>query len=109
MKRPHEDEIKSGNSSNKRLKQSSILDQIVINPGLQHIIEMIFFNLDYKDLKKCSLVNKNIEKILINPMFWLKKWRFDRRLSKKNQFDAPPNKTQLFESLNYKCIVVSDW
>ena len=103
MKRPHEDEIKSGNSSNKRLKQSSILDQIVINPGLQHIIEMIFFNLDYKDLKKCSLVNKNIEKILINPMFWLKKWRFDRRLSKKNQFDAPPNKTQLFESLNYKC------
>ena len=87
MKRPHEDEIESGNSSNKWVKQSSILDQIVINPGLQHIIEMIFFNLDYKDLKKCNLINAAIKKILINPMFWLKKWRFNKGLSTKNQSD----------------------
>ena len=85
MKRPHEDEIESGNSSNKWVKQSSILDQIVINPGLQHIIEMIFFNLDYKDIKNCNLVNAAINKILINPMFWLKKWSFNRGLSRKNQ------------------------
>ena len=85
MKRSYEDEIESGNASNKRLKQSSILDQIVINPGLQHIIEMIFFNLDYKDLKNCNLVNAAINTILINPIFWLKKWSFNRGLSKKNQ------------------------
>ena len=85
MKRSYEDEIESGNASNKQLKQSSILDQIVINPGLQHIIEMIFFNLDYKDLKNCKLVNAAINTILINPIFWLKKWSFNRGLSKKNQ------------------------
>ena len=61
------------------------MDQIVNTPGLQHIIEIIFFNLDFKDLMACQLVNKSLKQILENPMFWLKKWRFNRGLSKKNQ------------------------
>ena len=61
------------------------MDQIINNPGLQHIIEIIFFNLDFEDLMACQLVNKSLKQILENPMFYLKKWRFNRGLSKKNQ------------------------
>ena len=48
---------------------------------------MIFFNLDFEDLTNCHSVNKAINRILKNPMFWLKKWRFNRGLSRKNQLD----------------------
>ena len=61
------------------------MDQIINNPGLQHIIEIIFFNLDFEDLMACQLVNKSIKNILKNQMFWLKKWRFNKGLSKTNQ------------------------
>ena len=84
MKRP-KDEIESGDLFNKKSKQTPIMDQIVNTPGLQHIIEIIFFNLDFKDLMNCQLVNKSVNIILENAMFWLKKWRFNRGLSKINQ------------------------
>ena len=84
MKRTR-DEFESGDLSNKKQKETSIMDQIANTPGLQHIIEIIFFNLDFKDLMACQLVNKSLKQILENPMFWLKKWRFNRGLSKKNQ------------------------
>ena len=77
----------SGNQSIKKPKLTPIMDQIVTNPGLQHIIEIIFLNLDFEDLQGCQLVNKSCKKILENPMFWLKKWRLFRGLSKKNQAD----------------------
>ena len=65
------------------------MDQIVNTPGLQHIIEMIFFNLDFDDLMNCQLVNKGMKQILETPMFWLNKWKFDNKgLSKKNQLDG---------------------
>ena len=86
MKRS-QDEIESGDLFNKKSKQTSIMDQIINTPGLQHIIEMILFNLDFEDLMNCQLVNKAIKEILEKPMFWLKKWRFNRGLSKKNQLD----------------------
>ena len=78
-------EIESGDLFVKKSKQMPIMDQIVNTPGLQHIIEMIFFNLDFEDLMNCQSVNKSCKNILENPMFWLKKWSFDRGLSKKNQ------------------------
>ena len=48
---------------------------------------MTFFNLDFEDLLACQLVNKASNLIVENPMFWLKKWRFNRGLSKNNQED----------------------
>ena len=65
------------------------MDQIINTPGLQHIIEMMFFNLDFEDLRNCQQVNLAIQRILEKqvekPMFWLNKWRCHRGLSKKNQ------------------------
>ena len=85
MKRLQQDEIESEDLSIKKLKQTPIMNQIINTPGLQHIIEIIFFNLDFKDLMNCQLVNKSVNMILENSMFWLKKWRFNRGLSKINQ------------------------
>ena len=51
------------------------MDQIINNPGLQHITENILMNLDFKYLKVCQSVNKTFEEILANPIFWLKKFR----------------------------------
>ena len=62
------------------------MDQIMNNPGLQHIIENVFLNLDYEDLLACQLINNYCKGIIENPMFWLKKWRM-RGLSKKNEKD----------------------
>ena len=86
MKR-HHDLIESEDLFNKKMKKTTIMDEIINNPGLQHIIELIFFNLDHKDLMNCQLVNKSNQQILKNPMFWLKKWSFNRGLSKENQTD----------------------
>ena len=86
MKRS-QDEIDSGDIINKNPKQTNIFDQIVNTPGLQHIIELIFFNLDFENLVACQLVNKASNEILKNPIFWLEKWRFNQGLSKKNKED----------------------
>ena len=85
MKRSQQDEIESEDLSIKKLKQIPIMVQIINAPGLQHIIEIIFFNLDFKDLMNCQLLNKSVKIILENSMFWLKKWRFNKGLSKTNQ------------------------
>ena len=63
------------------------MENIMQIPGLQHISEMILFNLDFEDLKKCQLLNKSFKDILEDPMFWLRKWRTQRGLSKKNHDD----------------------
>ena len=51
------------------------MDQIINNPGFQHITEKILLNLDYEDFQVCKLINKSCKEILDNPMFWLKKWK----------------------------------
>ena len=52
------------------------MDQIINNPGLQHITENILLNLDFKNLQVCQSANKNFGQILANnPVFWLKKFR----------------------------------
>ena len=73
--------------SNKKQKLSSKMEQIANNPGLKHIIENVFLNLDFKDLVACQLVTKSFNQILDGPIFWLKKWRTKRGLSEKNNAD----------------------
>ena len=60
------------------------MENIISNPGLQHLAEKIFLNLDVEYLKNCGLINQSCQQILDNPMFWLRKIT---GLSKKNQKD----------------------
>ena len=59
------------------------MEKIINNPGLQHLVENFFFNLNVEDLKICAQINQSSKQILENPMFWLRK--FEDRLSKENQ------------------------
>ena len=60
------------------------MEKIITNPGLQHLAENIFWNLDVEHLKICGLINQSCQQILDNPMFWLRKFV---GLSKANQKD----------------------
>ena len=60
------------------------MENIIRNPGLQHLAEKIFWNLDTEHLKICRLINLSCKQILENPLFWLKKFK---NLSKENQKD----------------------
>ena len=54
------------------------MDFITKNPGLKHISEKIFMNLDYEDLMICGEVNQSWKQILKNnPIFWLQKCFLD--------------------------------
>ena len=63
------------------------MENVIQNPGLQHIKETILSNLNYESLQKCQIVNKSLEDFLGDPMFWLRKWRTQRGLSKENYDD----------------------
>ena len=60
------------------------MENIITNPGLQHLAEKILWNLDVGHLKICGLINQSCQQILDNPMFWLRKFE---HLSKANQTD----------------------
>ena len=67
-------------------KNDNKFEKILNNPGLQHLAENIFDNLNYDDLEICQGINQSSKQILDyqmeKPMFLLKKFR---NLSKKNQ------------------------
>ena len=63
---------------------SSKMETFVTNPGLQHLAEKIFLNLDTENLKICGLINQSCKQILENPLLWLKKFR---KLSNENLKD----------------------
>ena len=71
--------------SSKRLKSGPFIDKAINNPGLTHIAEEIFLNLDFKDIMACQSINKSCNAIINNPLFWLKKWRLRGGLYKKNE------------------------
>ena len=78
----------SQNTQEKYIKAyqvSTKMETIINNPGLQHLAEKVFLNLDVEDLKNCEHINQSCKKILENPMFWLKK--FGGSLSEKNEKD----------------------
>ena len=60
------------------------MEKIISNPGLQHLAEKVFLNLENEDLKICEQINQSCKQILKNPMFWLKKFRCLSKESKKN-------------------------
>ena len=70
----------------KSAEETYYFENFITNPGLQHLAENIFVNLNYQELKTCRLINKSSRTMLDNPMFWLKKL-IRRGLSKQNQTD----------------------
>ena len=60
------------------------MEKIISNPGLQHLAEKVFWNLDVEDLKICAKINQSPKKILQNPIFALRKFE---NLSKKNRLE----------------------
>ena len=55
------------------------MENIISNPGLQHLAEKIFWNLDVEHLKICGHLNQSSQQILDgpmfqDPMFWLRKF-----------------------------------
>ena len=60
------------------------MENIINNPGLQHLVEKVFWNLDVEDLKICAQINQSCKQILANSMFWLGKFG---GLSEKSQKD----------------------
>ena len=61
------------------------MEKIINNPGLQHLAEKVFLNLEPEDLEVCAMINQSSKQILDNPIFWLKK--FVSKMSKKNEND----------------------
>ena len=60
------------------------METIANNPGLQHLTEKVFWNLNVEDLKICAQINKSCKQILQYPFFGLKKFE---HLSVENKED----------------------
>ena len=56
------------------------MDLITKNPGLQHIAEEIFSNLDRNSLCKCQKVNNHWWNIIMNPWFWFNRIKLHNKL-----------------------------
>ena len=71
------------------------MESIAENPGLQHLVENVFANLeDHKSLLECQKVNSTWKRMLNNPIFWFKKC-LGKGLLRHHQNDW----TKLFQSL----------
>ena len=75
-------QIQSKDDDNEIMTKESPLEKILNTPGLIHLAENIFDNLDHEGTDVYRNINQTSQKILDNPMFWLKKFR---QLTKKNQ------------------------
>ena len=63
------------------------MENVIQTPGVQHMTELILFNLDFEALNICKYLNKFFKEILEDSMFWLRKWRIQRGLWKENYND----------------------
>ena len=66
------------------MAEVSPFQKILNNPGLVHLAENIFGNLDYEGIEIYRDINQSSQQILDNPLFWLRKFG---QLSKENQKD----------------------
>ena len=60
------------------------METIIRNPGLQHLAQEVFWNLNVEELRICAQITQSCKQILKNPIFYLRKFN---GLSKKNQKD----------------------
>ena len=60
----------------------SKMETIISNPGLHHLAEKVFWNLDGEDLRNCAQINQSCQQILQHLIFYLRKFK---GLSMKNR------------------------
>ena len=70
------------------------LAKVINNPGLHHLSEQIFWNLNSDILENCEQINQSANQILQKPLFWLKKL-VQRGISKNNQEEYGGNQFNL--------------
>ena len=63
---------------------TSSMEIILENPGLLHLAENIFSNLNDADVEICRNINQISKEILDNPMFWLR--RFGNLLQENQKY-----------------------
>ena len=90
-------------------KNDNMFEKILNNPGLQHLAEIIFGNLEVEHFKICRLLNQSAKRILDGPMFqdpmyWLKKFR---GLSIGNQYDWAKAIQSVQNSFERKYAIIS--
>ena len=61
------------------------MDLITKTPGLQHIAEQIFSNLDFISILQCQKVNDHWWNIIMKPLFWFNKMKKNTKLSQEHQ------------------------
>ena len=82
---------KKSKSNGQQIKKSKIfssqgaLEIFLNNPGLRHVAEEIFWNLNFKALENCQQINQSSNEILKNPLFWMKKLVRRGGISKENE------------------------
>ena len=86
-----------------------MFEKILNNPGLQHLAEIIFGNLEVEHFKICRLLNQSAKRILDGPMFqdpmyWLKNFR---GLSIGNQYDWAKAIQSVQNSFERKYAIIS--
>ena len=66
------------------------VETFINTPGLQHLAENTFLNLNYREIKACELLNGSfqlfVNQLMENPLFFLKKFVLGG-MSKKNETD----------------------
>ena len=83
----------------------SMMEQFFTNPGLVHIGENIFQNLDYQSLVTCQNVCQTWKIILKNPEFWIKSFIVPKIILPKNTAAAAENKNASHET----SAVAAEW
>ena len=85
------------------------MDFLTKNPGLQHVAEEIFMNLDHNDVIKSKTVNQYRYRMIVNPTFWLKKCLRNRFLSKECKMEwtklIQTLKTQIYKEKVTNCLM----
>ena len=70
--------------------EKTVLEKFINIPGLHHIAENIFVNLNYQSLEACKSVDGSfqhyLDQLMANPLFFLKKF-IRGGMSKKNEMD----------------------
>ena len=70
--------------------EKTVLEKFINIPGLHHIAENIFLNLNYQRLEACKSVKGSfqhyLDQLMANPLFFLKKF-ICAGMSKKNEMD----------------------
>ena len=79
------------------------MEKIVSNPGLQHLAEKVFLNLDVEDLKICGQINQSCKQILEDAIFWLRKIGGFSKESQKDWIKI----IQSMKNSNYEIVIVS--